>query len=298
MDAHLELRDGQRVPVRNGLLIGRVAGCDVVIADAKASRRHARIVFEGGVAEVEDLESSNGTLLNGKPVQRRMLRHGDEIRIGTTLLVFREEAVAPAAVEPAAGPAPGEDLLAEFEDVDIGGDEAPLSPPPSVAATRSEAPPFSEDRELLEAFEELDLDAEVEAVPEPTQPAPPRRPAPKPAAPESARPASATPAPQPPIDEFAGLDEIIQVRPKEDEAPSEPAPVATVDAPKVVRAGGRSAGAQRAGGVLQYSKRQDSGVLGQDVGQTGGLLRLVLVLVALAVMAGAAYGATLLMGSS
>jgi hypothetical protein len=60
--------------VHDGFVIGRVAGCDLVIDDTKASRRHARLVVDAGVVEVEDLESSNGTLLNEKPVTRRVLR--------------------------------------------------------------------------------------------------------------------------------------------------------------------------------------------------------------------------------
>ena len=59
MSGYLELSDGQAVSVRDGLLLGRVAACDVVIADAKASRRHARLISESGVVEIEDLESSN-----------------------------------------------------------------------------------------------------------------------------------------------------------------------------------------------------------------------------------------------
>ena len=70
----LQISDGRVVAVRDGLTMGRVAGCDIVIDDTKASRRHARIVVMDGVVEVEDLGSSNGTMLNGKPVQRRVVR--------------------------------------------------------------------------------------------------------------------------------------------------------------------------------------------------------------------------------
>ena len=40
------------------------------------------MIVEAGVVEVEDLGSSNGTMLNGKPVDRRMLRDGDRIQFG------------------------------------------------------------------------------------------------------------------------------------------------------------------------------------------------------------------------
>ena len=78
------------VGVRDGLVLGRVSACDVVVNDKKASRRHARLISEAGVVEIEDLGSSNGTLLNGNPVDRRMLRDGDRIEIGKTVVVYRE----------------------------------------------------------------------------------------------------------------------------------------------------------------------------------------------------------------
>lgn len=136
MVAHLQLPDGRRVPLTDGLVIGRVAGCDVVLDDAKASRRHARIVLQGGVAEIEDLGSSNGTQLNGKPVTRRLLRSGDEVQIGTTVLRVVEGPSGPAA---AAAAAP-----AAVDDVDLFGDEvepAPTSAPPPAAPRPAPAPP-------------------------------------------------------------------------------------------------------------------------------------------------------------
>ena len=77
MAAILVLPDNSRVEVADGMIVGRVAGCDVVIPDVKVSRQHARLIAQGGVVEVEDMGSSNGTKLNGKSVTRRMLRDGD-----------------------------------------------------------------------------------------------------------------------------------------------------------------------------------------------------------------------------
>src|SRR5262245_25459382 len=139
VSSYLSIPDGQQVPVRDGLVIGRVAGCDVVVDDTKASRRHARLCVAGGVVEIEDLGSSNGTLLNGKPVQRRMLRNGDEVTIGSTVLVYRE-----AAAGTGAAPSVGDE-----DDVDLFGGDAPAAleapaaaPPPSppVAAPPRAAP--------------------------------------------------------------------------------------------------------------------------------------------------------------
>ncbi|MBU6277548.1 MAG: SpoIIE family protein phosphatase [Planctomycetes bacterium] len=75
-------------------VIGRLPACDVSFADTNVSREHAVVLVEGGTAVLEDLQSRNGTLLNGKRVQARLpLADGDEIRIATHLIRF----VAPSA---------------------------------------------------------------------------------------------------------------------------------------------------------------------------------------------------------
>ena len=53
------------VEARDAFLIGRAPDCDVVLEDASVSKHHARINWVDGKATVEDLESSNGTLVNG-----------------------------------------------------------------------------------------------------------------------------------------------------------------------------------------------------------------------------------------
>ena len=103
MNGYLLLPDGHRVPVADGLTIGRVDGCDLRLEDPKASRHHARLIVEASVVEIEDLGSSNGTRLNGKEIQRRMLRSGDVIQIGTSLIIYREERDEAALTEVAAG---------------------------------------------------------------------------------------------------------------------------------------------------------------------------------------------------
>src|SRR5688572_14991839 len=101
----LSLANGTRVPLKDGFVLGRVAGCDLVIDDTKASRRHARIVIENDVVEIEDMGSSNGTLLNDKPVTRRLLRDGDRVQIGKTVIVFHEGEPPAAPAAPGAAPA-------------------------------------------------------------------------------------------------------------------------------------------------------------------------------------------------
>ncbi len=70
--------------------VGRLASCDISIADANASREHAAFIAEGAGWAIEDLGSTNGTFLNGKPVGHARLRDGDVVQIGVTRLVFHE----------------------------------------------------------------------------------------------------------------------------------------------------------------------------------------------------------------
>ena len=67
-------------------MIGRHPDCDVVMADATVSRRHARLIFRDGGWIIQDLASTNGTRLNGEYVGRCRLRPGDQLALGDQLL--------------------------------------------------------------------------------------------------------------------------------------------------------------------------------------------------------------------
>jgi pSer/pThr/pTyr-binding forkhead associated (FHA) protein len=87
-------KTGQRFPVRHRKVkIGRGPSNQVVIAeDTFASRNHAWIAFEQGEFWLEDLGSTNGTLLNGHPVvKKQVLSAGDKIRVGHTEFSFEVE---------------------------------------------------------------------------------------------------------------------------------------------------------------------------------------------------------------
>jgi S1-C subfamily serine protease len=73
---------GRVVEVDRPLILGRVQGADVVIRDARASRRHAELVPDGAALRLHDLGSANGTLVDGEPVQEARLQGGEEVRIG------------------------------------------------------------------------------------------------------------------------------------------------------------------------------------------------------------------------
>ncbi|HVH17222.1 MAG TPA: FHA domain-containing protein [Myxococcota bacterium] len=87
--------EGMRYPLRaEETLIGRNPTTDVTLLDENISREHALILFDadGGTYTIEDLQSTNGTKVNGKGVRSQALAHGDEIQIGHT--VFRFECKA------------------------------------------------------------------------------------------------------------------------------------------------------------------------------------------------------------
>lgn len=68
--------------------IGRNRENHVAIRDTSVSRRHSRIERRNGDFILEDLNSTNGTILNRKAISREILHHGDKIQIGETVLQF------------------------------------------------------------------------------------------------------------------------------------------------------------------------------------------------------------------
>jgi len=68
------------------MVIGRHPSCDVVMTADTVSRRHARLTFRDGGWIVQDLDSTNGTRLNGQFVGRCRLRPGDQLALGSQLL--------------------------------------------------------------------------------------------------------------------------------------------------------------------------------------------------------------------
>ena len=80
---------GQRVMLRNGFLIGKQPGCDLLIDDGYTSSQHAQIGIDAyGNCRLYDRGSTNGTFINGVPVRESALEHGATIRIGSTELRF------------------------------------------------------------------------------------------------------------------------------------------------------------------------------------------------------------------
>ena len=71
-------------------LIGRNPTTDITLLDEGISREHAIIQYdeETDAFSVEDLQSTNGTKVNGKRVRSAVLSHGDEVQVGHTRFQF------------------------------------------------------------------------------------------------------------------------------------------------------------------------------------------------------------------
>ena len=87
------------IPLPEGeITIGREASNDIPVTDPSVSRKHCRLSCQDGRYRVQDLDSRNGTLVNGSAVEEQWLRHGDEIAAGDSSFLFlEEEELAPIA---------------------------------------------------------------------------------------------------------------------------------------------------------------------------------------------------------
>lgn len=108
-------------------LIGRDAECDLVVNMGLVSRRHAIIYNHGGRYFIEDLDSANGTYVNGRRVHKRVpLRSNDRIEIyglTATFIDDQEQPVVESAATMLGGPAPEDETPSNIASwVDAGGD--------------------------------------------------------------------------------------------------------------------------------------------------------------------------------
>lgn len=99
---------GRVVPLQGRVIAGRGEGCDIVLEATEVSRQHAALEVGPEGVQVEDLDSSNGTFVNGERVRKKLAGRGDEIAFDK--LRFRlEMATRPETVRrpsPSPRPAP------------------------------------------------------------------------------------------------------------------------------------------------------------------------------------------------
>jgi len=135
---------GKQVFMDAALDVGREPGLPLHLDDGQVSRRHARFSLQGADVVVEDLGSTNGTYVNEQPISSpRMLRPGDKVRLGLTVLELRtrqQVAARPSAVQvrPALT-AIDNDILVQVPENQL----APVAdvPPAGPIATAAPAPP-------------------------------------------------------------------------------------------------------------------------------------------------------------
>lgn len=176
--------------------LGRVQGNGIVLPKPNVSKRHAQIRWEGGVAVVEDMKSTNGTYVNGRRITTpRELGPDDRVHVGDFTLQVEHVDARPDAVsdaQPVA--APVERFRATQAMPAFQADESGPMVPPNV----EEAP--------------IELDVEVITDDEPSQVEPPPvfeppRPAPTPAPTPAPEPPKPTPAPRPRAESVSALYE-------------------------------------------------------------------------------------------
>lgn len=136
-----------RLPAEGVTTVGRQQGCQIRISSSQVSRKHCELYEKQGHLVVKDLNSSNGTLVNGVKIEgQKIVEPGQTLTIGS--VVFRiEQAGAPGAT-PAAG-RPGDtgvpaavavggdqDIELDFEVTDEPSTESTPAPPPLKPAAR------------------------------------------------------------------------------------------------------------------------------------------------------------------
>jgi pSer/pThr/pTyr-binding forkhead associated (FHA) protein len=73
--------------------IGRATGADFIVDEALVSRVHCRLTaLAGGELELHDLESTNGTFVNGQRVERVLLDPGDRVQVGRVEMIALRDA--------------------------------------------------------------------------------------------------------------------------------------------------------------------------------------------------------------
>jgi pSer/pThr/pTyr-binding forkhead associated (FHA) protein len=130
-------KQGQRLVISESLTrIGRVVGNHVVLDNASVSSAHAELILEPHGYRLRDLDSTNGTRVNGHRVTDTQLFRDDKILFGDLLTVFSGEELpvrstsAAATASPTPAPAPGAPAVA-----------APAAPAPAVPAAPAPAAP-------------------------------------------------------------------------------------------------------------------------------------------------------------
>ena len=91
---------GTEYIIQDSVTIGRADDSSIIIPDPRVGRQHTKISTTPQGMVLEDMGSRNGTFLNGKPIQRAILRQGDHIAVCDTTFVFHDDRPPPPARRP------------------------------------------------------------------------------------------------------------------------------------------------------------------------------------------------------
>ncbi|TFW08749.1 FHA domain-containing protein [Oxalobacteraceae bacterium OM1] len=90
--------------VKERLTIGRAPHNDIVLEELAVSSEHAVIVTRDGDSFLEDLNSTNGTQVNGQPIRMHFLQHGDVVELAEYRIRYDADASADPSPRPLQGP--------------------------------------------------------------------------------------------------------------------------------------------------------------------------------------------------
>jgi pSer/pThr/pTyr-binding forkhead associated (FHA) protein len=96
----VKVTNGVETPLYKEIVVGRQADCDLVLTEGHASRKHAKFSLADGAVWLEDLNSANGSFVNGQRITGKVrLNAGDRLRFDVEEFDFRMPAAAVAADE-------------------------------------------------------------------------------------------------------------------------------------------------------------------------------------------------------
>ena len=120
---------------RPEIIIGRDPNVDLTIPSPAVSRRHARLIRAGEGYLLEDLGSSNGTFLNDERLlDRRLLKSGDQVRLGQAITLTYEAPVSSSVQQTVASsvPAMPDNVMQTMLEKDVSFDDASAGGPPKL----------------------------------------------------------------------------------------------------------------------------------------------------------------------
>jgi pSer/pThr/pTyr-binding forkhead associated (FHA) protein len=96
----VKVSNHREIPIKPDMVLGRQAECDLQLTEGHASRRHARFSFVDGAVWLEDLNSANGTFVNGTKISGKVkLTSGDRLRFDVEEFDFKAPGAAPVVDE-------------------------------------------------------------------------------------------------------------------------------------------------------------------------------------------------------